>query len=190
LPERNGARKPGILSSRGTVARPAIFIVLLGCNSVQEKPERACERGSDGGAASVTRRRFETPNRIEESAALAQELEAFGLSHGVPLSVINDLNVVLDEIVTNVISYGYADGAEHVIVIDVDVADGAVVVEVVDDGVAFDPVAEPAPDLRGSLRERRIGGLGIQFVKHLTDSCSYCRVDGKNHLRIMRRLGV
>jgi serine/threonine-protein kinase RsbW len=143
-----------------------------------------------GEPASMTRRRFEIPNRSEASAALAPELEAFGLSHGVPLSVLNDLNVVLDELVTNVISYGYADGAEHVIVIDVDVADGAVVVEVVDDGVAFDPMAEPAPDLRGNLRERRIGGLGIQYVKHLTDSCCYRRVDGKNHLRVMRRVGV
>jgi serine/threonine-protein kinase RsbW len=138
----------------------------------------------------VTRRRFEIPNRIEASAALGSELEAFGLDHGVPLAVLNDLNVVLDEILTNVISYGYADGAEYVIVVDVDVADGAVVMEVVDDGVAFDPLAEPAPDLRGGLHQRRIGGLGIQFVKHLTDSCCYRRADGKNHLRIVRRVGV
>ena len=138
----------------------------------------------------MARRRFEIPNRIEALAGLARNLEKFGRAHAVPVAVLNDLNVALDEIVANVISHGYTDTAEHAIVVEVTVADGAVAIEVTDDGIAFDPLAAPAPDLRGSLRERRIGGVGIHFLKHLTDDCCYRRADGKNHLRITRRVDI
>jgi serine/threonine-protein kinase RsbW len=136
----------------------------------------------------MTRRRFEIPNRIEALPGLARKLEKFGRAQAVPVTVLNDLNVALDEIVANVISHGYTDTAEHAIVVEVTVADGAIAVEVTDDGIAFNPLAAPAPDLGGSLRERRVGGVGIHFVRRLTDDCCYRRVDGKNHLRMTRRV--
>jgi len=49
-----------------------------------------------------------------------------------------------------------------------------------DDGIAFDPLQAEPPDLEATLEDRPIGGLGIMFIKTMTDHQSYQRIDGHN----------
>ena len=60
--------------------------------------------------------------------------------------------------------------------------------EVEDDGRPFDPLGVPAPDLQAPLPERRVGGLGIHFVRRLMSEVRYARVDGRNRLVLRKRL--
>lgn len=53
-----------------------------------------------------------------------------------------------------------------------------------DDGVAFDPLQRPEPNVREPLEERKAGGLGIYMVRELMDQITYERADGKNHLTL------
>jgi serine/threonine-protein kinase RsbW len=131
---------------------------------------------------------FRLPNRIEALEGLVLDVEAFGESNGLSMSLVNQLNLVLDEHLNNVISYGYTDDREHVIVIDVAKDDRSIVVEIIDDGQAFDPLNQPPPDLTSSLQDRKIGGLGIHFMRTLMDTCSYERVNGENRLRLQKNI--
>ena len=79
--------------------------------------------------------------------------------HLVP-DVVADVNVALDEVLTNIIAHGHDDGGVHEIRIRLTVDEDAIEAEVLDDGKPFNLTAMPPPDLGAPLRERRVGGLG------------------------------
>ena len=99
-----------------------------------------------------------------------------------------NINLSLDELITNTVSYGYQDTDEHEIRITLTEQDESLAVVVEDDGMAFDPfTAAPVPDLEADLEERRIGGLGVYFVKTLMDEVAYERVDNSNRITLIQR---
>jgi anti-sigma regulatory factor (Ser/Thr protein kinase) len=100
----------------------------------------------------------------------------------------NAIHVVLDEILSNSIRHGLAGAASHAIAVTLELSEGEITVEVEDDGLAYDPTRAPAPVLAGTLDERKLGGLGVAFVRSLTDSIEYRRIDGRNRLVLRRRI--
>ena len=99
-----------------------------------------------------------------------------------------NLNLSLDELITNTVSYGYRDADEHDIRVTLTERDGALVTVLEDDGIAFDPfTSAPAPDLEADVEERRIGGLGVYFVKTLMDDVAYERIDNCNRITLIQR---
>lgn len=121
-------------------------------------------------------------NRLLELDRLADSVEAFGEAHGLPAKLRFQIRLVLDELLTNIISYGYADEAEH----DIDVRMGQqgrrlrFVLE--DDARPFDPLTAQTPDLGAEPAQRRIGGLGIHLVRTIMDRVAYERVGDTNRL--------
>lgn len=134
------------------------------------------------------RQRIQIDNRIEEIARVASEVEAFGAESGLPRSVVDDLSVALDEVISNAIAYGYSDSRDHRIAIGLSFDGKAVTAEISDDGAPFDPLKVPPPTLQGNIEERQIGGLGIHFVRSLMDACDYARKDGRNILTLTKRV--
>ena len=122
----------------------------------------------------------------ENLARLAEVLETFCDAHGVNHATQFALNVVIDELVTNVVHYAFPEGGEHVIKVLVSLEDDELFIEIEDDGVAFDPLSLPEPDTEAEIEDREIGGLGVHIVRHLMDEVSYERVDGKNRLRLRK----
>ena len=100
-----------------------------------------------------------------------------------------NLNLSLDELITNTVSYGYRDTGEHEIRVTLTERDETLVTVLEDDGIAFDPFTDaPVPDLEAGVEERRIGGLGVYFVKTLMDEVAYERVDDRNRITLIQRL--
>ena len=97
-------------------------------------------------------------------------------------------NLAVEELVTNCIRYGYQDTREHVIEIDMSVDDGQLVLQIVDDGKAFNPVDAPAPDTSLAPEDRAIGGLGLHLLRTLSDGMSYERRDERNRVTLVKRL--
>ena len=128
-------------------------------------------------------------NDLSELARCAEAIEAHGESRGWPMKWIMNVNLSLDELITNVISYGYRDAAgEHEIRAALTEREGSLVVVLEDDGYEFDPFSEaPEPDLEAGVEERRIGGLGVHFVKSLMDEVAYERRDGCNRITLILR---
>jgi len=55
-------------------------------------------------------------------------------------------------------------------------------IEVIDDGIVFNPIEKTEPDLERPIEERPVGGLGIYIIKNTVDGMSYKRLDNKNIL--------
>ena len=125
-------------------------------------------------------------NRIEELPRLQQALDAFAEKHGLERKVLIELNLILEELVTNVIYHGYEDDAEHQITIGLALDAGRLRIEVEDDGRYFDPRDVPPPDVEASLEERPCGGLGLHLVRSLVDELKYHRSDGRNLLVLVK----
>lgn len=128
-------------------------------------------------------------NDLEEIPRLAEEISAFCERHEVPVKVGMNLSLALDEVLTNIISYGFDDGLRHRIEVDLSLAGTALRAVVRDGGRPFDPLGAPPPDLDLPLEERGIGGLGIHFVRTLMDEVSYRREGDRNVLTLCKRIG-
>ena len=90
------------------------------------------------------------------------------------------INLVFDEILSNVISYAYQDDAPHEIVISVELTPRRLVVSVEDDGLPFNPFAQEEPNTNIPIEDMEIGGLGIHLVKNVMDEFTYHRRQNAN----------
>jgi len=127
-------------------------------------------------------------NDVAEIERLSQSLEAFGRSLQLPEEFLYAVNLALDEILTNVISYGYADEAGHEIAVDVAVQQGELVAEITDDARPFNPLEAAPADTVSPLAERQVGGLGIHLARKFMDTMAYRREHGKNILIMKKRI--
>jgi serine/threonine-protein kinase RsbW len=137
-------------------------------------------------AGTSTSREMRIDNTMAEIARVATLVDSFGAEHRFSNEVMVALNVSLDEILNNIISYAYEDARRHDIFVRLELRPGKVEVIVEDDGKPFDPLAVVVPGPR--TRPRAEGGAGLQFVRNLTDEQTYVRRDGINQLRLMKRL--
>lgn len=128
----------------------------------------------------------ELKNSLSEIERLAQIVDEFGARHQIEAQIVFNMNLALEEILTNVISYGYDDAGEHRIITRLSLERGEWTAEVEDDGKPFNPLEAPEPDTKRSLEERAIGGLGIYLAKKIMDELEYRRNQDKN-LLIMRK---
>ncbi|MBI3756913.1 MAG: SpoIIE family protein phosphatase [Deltaproteobacteria bacterium] len=127
-------------------------------------------------------------NQLSEIGRLAQGVTAFAEQRQLPSPLVFELNVALEEILTNVISYGYEDAGEHEILLRLSYTGEKVTAEVEDDGRPFNPLAAAAPDTSKPLVDRPVGGLGIHLVRKIMDEVEYSRQQGKNRLVMTKRI--
>ena len=123
-----------------------------------------------------------------ELARAQQLLDEFAEANDLSADVLFALNVALDEITSNIITYAYADRADGEIRLRLSVGDGGVEMEIEDDGAPFDPLALPPPDLSAPLATRKVGGLGVHLVRRLMNEVVYARVANHNRLILRKSL--
>ena len=121
-------------------------------------------------------------NKIRDLARMPEVVAQLAEENGLSEDVVFGLNVVLDEMLSNVIKYGYTDDAIHEIHIRLSVADGTLTAEIEDDGQPFDPCAAAPVDVDAPMEERKVGGLGIHIVRQLMTEVGYARINGHNRL--------
>jgi len=128
-------------------------------------------------------------NDRAEIQRVAELAERFGADERLSDDDVMAINLVLDEVVANIIEYGYDDTARHEIRVTLTREGDALTIEVEDDARAFDPLQAPEPDLDLPLEERPVGGLGIHIVRSVMDAVEYRRRDGHNILIMRRTIG-
>lgn len=126
-------------------------------------------------------------NDVAELERLAELVDGFIERHGLPEKLAFNLNVCLDELITNIISYGYDDDDAHEIDVEF-VYDGRdFVTRIYDDAKEYNPFTEaPIPDLDLDVDDRPIGGLGVFLVKEFMDGTEYGR-DGDRNVTVLRK---
>lgn len=126
---------------------------------------------------------------LDEIPRLAAEIESFLSQRGVDDRTIMQVNLVLEELITNVISYGTPNGRALNIRLEMHVDATAIEFALLDNGLPFNPLDKPDPDLGADLAGRRVGGLGVYLARQLTDAQTYeRREDSVNVLRLIKRL--
>ncbi len=130
---------------------------------------------------------FRLKNNLGEIQLLAEAIEVFGEDNGISVKALFKVNLALDELLTNTISYGYPEGGEHEILISIMLeGESQLLIEIRDDGLAFNPLESAPPDLSLKIEDRPIGGLGIHLVRQMIDEIDYRREDEQNIL-LMRK---
>lgn len=131
-------------------------------------------------------------SRLEEIESASDALGAWLEAAGVPPRVQANIALMLDELVTNIITHGYAGQPTGEIHLEATHTPGAVQVTLTDHAVAFDPLQVAEPDTSLDIEEREIGGLGVFFVRRMADEIGYRRLndgqaDAANELRFTKR---
>ena len=127
-------------------------------------------------------------NDVSELEKVMRLVSDLCLHNSVPPEVEYDLNLALDELISNVAEHAYPHGEEHQFTIGITLSKEEFVAKIEDDGKAFDPTQHPDPDLDAPLEERKDGGLGIYLVRQIMTSVDYQRRDGKNVLTLRKKL--
>ena len=110
-------------------------------------------------------------------------------SFGCPMKIQMAVCVAIEEVFVNVAHYAYGEGqGEMNLGIGFDEESRAITFRMTDQGVPFDPLQKPDPDITLSAEERDIGGLGIFITKKTMDSVHYANENGKNILTMYKKI--
>ena len=125
-------------------------------------------------------------NKVSELEKVAQFVEEIGEELGLSMELQMNLNLVMEEMVTNVIFYAYPQDEEA----DIELlakSDGKELTFVLSDqGKEFDPTAKEDTDLDVNPADRELGGMGIFIVKNIMNKVTYQRLEGKNLLTMTK----
>ncbi len=121
---------------------------------------------------------------IAEFAPVATALGEWLSTAGAPAAAARDIRLMLDELFTNIVFHGYGGGTDGWVEVRAAVKGAAVEIVLRDRGTPFDPTQTPDPDRSAPLEQRRIGGLGLYFVRRLADGLSYRRVQTEGDLSV------
>ena len=127
-------------------------------------------------------------NDVSELERVLSFVSDLCVRNSIPPETEYDLNLALDEMITNVAKHAYPEGGEHHFTLQVTMGNGEFVARIEDEGVEFNPTEHPIPDLDAPLGERKVGGLGIYLVRQIMTSVEYQRVAGKNVVTLRKEL--
>ncbi len=133
---------------------------------------------------------FQMTNKQNCFRCFQPTVEEFGVEHGLPMKIVFHLTLCLDELITNIISYGYADFDEHPIDVTIALDSDIITVRIEDDSEPFNILEAPDPELDVPLEERKrpIGGMGIHLVKNMMDDINYRREKNRNVLVLTKKV--
>jgi len=121
-------------------------------------------------------------NDLEDLCRAMESMESFLEENGADRDTRFSTRLSVEEIVTNILKYGYSDCEPHDIALEIRLAPGHVVLQVADDGREFNPLESPPPDLDSPFHDRPVGGLGVHLIKNLASRLDYVRAGDKNVL--------
>ena len=127
-------------------------------------------------------------NRISELPALTAFIEGCGEEWQLRPEVVFNLQLALEECVTNVIMYAYPPEEQHTLQVTAELQEPDLIFTIEDSGVPFDPTPVAEADTSLSAEERPIGGLGIFLVRQLMDSVEYRREGDRNLLTLRKQV--
>ena len=127
-------------------------------------------------------------NEVAEISNLAIFIEDLGEEFGLSPELVFNLNLVLEEAVSNVILYAYPKEEHQTISLIARKKDNQLIFVLTDSGKEFDPTQAPDADITLSAEDRPIGGLGIFLIRQIMNTVEYQRIEGKNILTLGKEL--
>jgi len=123
-------------------------------------------------------------NNTMDLAQAQARIAAFLDSHRIGDVAAYTTRLAVEELVTNILRYGYDDTLAHRINVSVVVAGRAIELRIEDDGHAFDPNAAPPVVAPASMDSVAEGGRGLMLVREMVGPLQYERANGKNRVTL------
>jgi serine/threonine-protein kinase RsbW len=133
---------------------------------------------------------LEIKNDLAEITQVTEAIMHFSAQSGLPQEVDYALQLVAEEMLTNIILHGFPQNGLHTITIDVETKSGEVCLLVKDDGIQFNLLEHTIQKPARSLDEMKVGGLGILLIRNNVDEISYRYENGWNTVLLTKRLGL
>ncbi len=124
--------------------------------------------------------RFSVDSEPEIAARAWQRIETILRTRDVPPPTVHDCVLVVEELLTNVVTHAYRGQPGHQAHIGLRLLPEKIEIRLEDAGPPFNPLEAPAPDLEAPLAARPIGGLGLLLVSRLVDRWEYAREGDAN----------
>ena len=128
---------------------------------------------------------FTADNTFDSVADGARQLEKFAEESALPPRKAYQLDLIYEELMTNVVKYSYTDSAPHRIQVILDDRNDVLIFTIIHDGVDFNPWKQDDPELTLPLEQRPEGGIGIMLVRKFSQSFDYRRTDGKSIITVV-----
>lgn len=125
-------------------------------------------------------------NHVGELERVNKFIEEIGEELGLDMELLMNLNLVMEEMVSNVIFYAYPEGKTAEIELVAESNGKELTFMLSDQGKEFDPTAKEDADPDVNPMDREIGGMGIFIVKNIMNQVTYQRLDGKNLLTMKK----
>lgn len=122
------------------------------------------------------------PCREDQWPVLRNAIHSFGLCIGMERKALKKYEVAAEEAIVNILHYSQANDIEIVL----SSQDSAFTIQLMDDGLPFDPT-EHTPNNK-TIDERQIGGMGIHLIRQIVDEMHYERKEGKNILGLVKKI--
>ena len=180
-------------NSNSNMARASVDLVTARVEQFEKEVEQSDDitvlalhfvgAGSDGKAAPEV---FRIRSNFDDMSIADDKLDAVAERHEIPADIVSKFKIILDELLSNIISYAYADDKDHEIELWMEVADRRFLLTITDDGIPFNPLTPETPYTNTPIEERELGGLGIHLVRTLADEATYQRQADKNVLTLVK----
>jgi serine/threonine-protein kinase RsbW len=125
---------------------------------------------------------------MAELEKVSQFIDEIGEELGLSMELIMNLNLVMEEMVVNVISYAYPEGTDAEIELLAKSDANELTLVLSDQGKEFDPTKKKDSDMSVNPAERELGGMGIYIVKNLMNKVTYQRLEGRNLLTMTKSI--
>lgn len=133
------------------------------------------------------RKEIKIKNQVSELDRVAQFVEEIGEELGLDMEMQMNLNLVMEEMVSNVIFYAYPENTDATIEIAAEYDGKTLTFLLSDDGREFDPTVKEDADVDTNPIDREgLGGMGIFIVKNIMNDVTYQRLEGKNLLTMKK----
>ena len=127
-------------------------------------------------------------NQVGELEKVNAFIEEIGEELQLDMELLMNLNLVMEEMVSNVIFYAYPEGKTADIELSAELVGHQLTFILSDKGREFDPTMKEDIDTETDPADRDLGGLGIYIVKNIMNEVTYQRLEGKNLLTMRKDL--
>ena len=131
----------------------------------------------------VTKIRY--PAKLENLGKCLDFISCLAERDGFSASVVKEMELAMEEALTNIFNYAYPDQAGEVELSYRKDNDSRLILDITDNGIPFDPLSLSEPNLTANVSDRKIGGLGVFFIRKMTDDVRYHRDGDANVLTLI-----
>jgi serine/threonine-protein kinase RsbW len=131
---------------------------------------------------------FVIENQIGEIPALAEKIDELAEKWELSQVLAMNINLVIEEALSNIIFYAFKDNGKHEIKISVSLTNKKLIIKISDKGIPFNPLSLQQPDITLPAEERPIGGLGVFLISQIMDKMSYTRQMNQNILTLNKNI--